>query len=146
MDNFTFRQYRAISWCAAECARQQSGEMSVYDMVNAYEFARLASKRMGRPNLYEIMRLGELVEPEKNANGFRQTPVMIGWDQIPVVDFQRSLNALFEAWHNTRPETVYREFQIVHPLVDGNGRVGSILYNWRAGTLEWPVSPPKMQF
>jgi fido (protein-threonine AMPylation protein) len=39
------------------------------------------------------------------------------------------------------PDLVYREFQMIHPFLDGNGRTGKILMNYLADTLEAPTMP-----
>ncbi len=40
-----------------------------------------------------------------------------------------------------RPDIVYREFELVHPFSDGNGRTGKVLLNYLADTLERPTMP-----
>lgn len=88
-----------IKYCAEECMRQGSGELSVYDMVNAWEWAQTKSEycpkcvssksevhdRVVEPiTLDFIEHLGKLVEPEDNKNGFRTIPIGVndpnlGW-------------------------------------------------------------------
>ena len=40
------------------------------------------------------------------------------------------------------PEEAYKEFQIIHPFEDGNGRVGKIIYNKLKNSLDNPTFPP----
>lgn len=41
----------------------------------------------------------------------------------------------------TAADVWYKEFEDIHPFVDGNGRTGKILYNWLNGTLKVPTIP-----
>lgn len=151
-------QYRLspeiVKWAAMECARQHSGEMSVARMVDAWLMATNWSHR----EIWEkdILKLAAIIEPEKNANGYRQTPVVIWQGTQPlnphlIPRAMKNLLATGEIIVQTlkfrvsEPHSAgswYKEFEIIHPFIDGNGRLGSILYNWLSGTLAKPVAPP----
>lgn len=102
--SFTLQQLGIIDYCAEECYRQHSKEMSVYDMLNAWEWAD--GLYTGKPESVEdgsnaitlnfIEELGKLVEPIDNKGGFRQIPIFVGnetfgyiekapWDKVPTL-------------------------------------------------------------
>jgi hypothetical protein len=145
---FTNEQLSVIAHCAKECSLQESGENSVSDMVNAWEVATTISPT-ARPfpkrlTIATIEHLGYLVEPEKNEMGVRIVPVTIGGiltGSYPEYII-RNLEMLLEAQYNLTPAEFYKEFEEIHPFVDGNGRVGDILYNYLSGTLDNPTLPP----
>lgn len=45
---------------------------------------------------------------------------------------------------NEDPLEYYTSFEKIHPFVDGNGRLGSILFNW--ADLDNPVHPPEVKW
>lgn len=167
---FSSTQIDVMDYCAAECKRQRSGEMSVYDMINAWDYASkdedwLLEENTLHLTLPFIERLGKIVEPHDNAKGFRTIPIGIWdgytwiekakWERVPEL-----LTTLIEAYYENRlgpkdwyksyisskiesaEDEFYLEYENIHPFVDGNGRSGKILYNYLKGALDNPVMPP----
>lgn len=141
MVEFTNAHLDIVRFCSIECELQMSGERSVTWMVNGWQYAQMDPKR--RPTITDITRLGMLVEPEVNRNGFRQCGVRVGnavkmeWDKVP-----RAIDMLVENGTDLTPADWFREYEEIHPFEDGNGRSGAILFNWLNGTLDAPVWPP----
>jgi hypothetical protein len=170
MKLFTDYMMAIIRFCAEECRRQESGELSVAWMVNAYNYAcqRWAVDKTITGE--DILTLAAMIEPEKNANGYRRVPVTVGGKVIGWQNIARQIANLLEAQDRLggedpdeaqaacEPEdafrrrcaanalSFYRELEQIHPLLDGNGRLGAILYNVKNGTLFRPVVPPAVQF
>lgn len=164
-------QWDIINYCAEECKRQRSGEMSVYDMVNAWNYAHTIHRYV--PNTLDtslIAVIGSVVEPNDNRSGFRKVSVWVGSNEKEKAEFiQKDLDTiLFLYYQGTLKDYpnlnfgsdnsplwdaesagplsaeawFYYYYETIHPFIDGNGRSGKILYNYLLGTLENPVMPP----
>jgi Fic family protein len=87
--------------------------------------------------------MAQMIERNANAMGVRQCAVRVGshsfpeWRNIPTL-----LERLWEKRDSLTPIEFYKEFELIHPFVDGNGRTGKILLNWLNGTLLNPIFPP----
>lgn len=137
-----------IRFCALECSLQESGENSVANMCIAFDHVESLCPSAKDLTLLDILTLGKLVEPYKNVHGFRKVPVFFGKDPtrqaIPADHINAALQSLLD--HGTKLTNTewYTEFEKIHPFNDGNGRVGTILFNFRANTLLYPILPPKV--
>lgn len=135
---------RIATFCAQEVERQRDTPIAVGWMVNAYYTALEWRSLSPFFSLDQIETLGKLVLPHK-CGGFRSTMVHIGGKLCPPPQVAKRILENLEANQgNVSPDVGYYEFEVAHPFVDGNGRVGAILYNWMNKTLWNPVTPPDM--
>ena len=99
------------------------------------------------PDLDTIALLGSLVEPYKNlrfTGSFRRCEVRVGSNVVltRAADVPAAVERLLGIESSMTPLEFYKAFEEIHPFVDGNGRVGKILLNWKACTLLQPQFPP----
>lgn len=138
-----FKPYsrEVVDFCAEECYRQKSGERSVAYMVAAWEY--MDDVRDIEITSTTVERLGQFVEPHVNQKGYRVVPVTVSGSVSGSYQFiPRQIDNLCEAINEDRltAAEAYQEFEEIHPFKDGNGRVGSIIYNWMRGGN--PKTPP----
>jgi hypothetical protein len=99
------------------------------------------------PTMSDIEHLGKMVERYKNGEGFRSCGVRVGPRVYPPwQDVVPQLKNLLKRWDELSPIEFYKKFELIHPFVDGNGRTGKILLNWKNGTLLDPIFPPSDLF
>lgn len=154
--NFTPEQIKVIEWAAAECERQQTGPMAVANMMQAVAISlRDRSEPLYGAYFYHVIFvIGRAVEPIKNKNGLRNTPVRFANGTLLSTKEDTICRQLYKLCEqdmmgDVTPEQFYQEFQEIHPFIDGNGRTGAILY-WmlkcrQAGILVPPPVPPLFQ-
>jgi|GEM_PF-6891617 len=148
---------KIVLHCSVECNIQKSGELSVSRMFDAWllaideQFLNNPEFDKGKifiPTVSFICYLAKTIEPDKNWRkpNFRELPVIINETMIPVTDFQNNLDSLIKnGWFKGNAEEFYLAFEKLHPFIDGNGRVGNILFNLLNGTIYNPVQPPEFK-
>jgi hypothetical protein len=138
---FKTYQLAIVQFCAEECKRQKSGELSVARMVKAYDWACERFAVDNTVTAEDVLTLAVMIEPE-NEFGYRRVPVTAGQDVIGHENIERQIANLLEAQDRLTPTELYTELEKIHPLIDGNGRLGAILFNVKSGTLYVPVAAP----
>lgn len=124
------------------------GKLRVEWMKEAWAFAQEGHRSLPL-TFYDVESLGRLVEQERNYKGLRYyngAEVQVGGRRCPDA---RDTICLMDFWvshvsTNAQPLEAYLIFQLIHPFVDGNGRVGKILLCWLNGTLDDPEFPPDL--
>lgn len=137
-----------VQFCAEEVERQGRGPIQVAWMVDAWAIAIAEwprrSKEVGSLLALLIM-LGNRVEKRNAEDSFRGVGVRVGTRICPnaheVLDLMRGWARNVLSAEMT-PEEAYKELMLIHPFVDGNGRVGKIVYNALRGSLDKPEMPP----
>ena len=134
---------KIIRYCAEEVDRQRDEPAAVWWLCHAWAEAMRLRARESTLTSATVESLGRLVSPGVNSTGFRQGGVR-GLVCPPPSAIRPAIDALLSAdsLATQPPAEAYREFELIHPFNDGNGRIGKIVYNWLKNTLAEPVMPP----
>ena len=129
-----------IELIVLQCEHQHAtSPEQIKGMAEAYKEAKELAQDLERLNKLTaeeieelIFRLAVLIEPEKNKSGFRTVPARFanGKSALDPELVQRAMENFFPAYAEGLMEAVeyYREFEQIHPWLDGNGREGDLLW------------------
>lgn len=99
-----------------------------------------------------ILRIAALIDP-RNEKGYRTVPVRFasGATALPHRLIPRVMSRFCETFAEVllrqtdiSPKELYREFEEIHPLEDGNGRAGDLLWKMHSTVVwyRWPRELP----
>lgn len=128
--------YQEVAYCAREVDRQDGTPLEVLGMYRAWLHGKMvirAHKHLERPEVFEAdLQLLAAFIKNVSFTSYRTVPVVFK-NYLHVnakpQEVPRLMKDLVQQQATMRPEDFVREFLVIHPFADGNGRVASIVWN-----------------
>lgn len=133
---------RVLDYIASETERQSG---TVREGLGMYEAWRDWQDR--KPGLVTEAMILDAVRKINGLTWYRSTPVTFrdGGHALNSTLIPRAMENLIEAMSTSSEhgaDWITKEFLDIHPFADGNGRVGSILWNFLRGSINDPEPMP----
>ena len=138
---------KIIAACKVEAIRQHVGVIELERLVKAFVETKRHLDfdcRLGIHFSLEIIsNIASAIEPAKAAS-FRTTPVSFANGSLGLNPqlIQRSMEQLVAEFYNLSADEFIREFLLIHPYGDGNGRTAFVLYNFITNRMSNPQPLP----
>ena len=134
-----------FEYVAHETERQSGTVREALGMYRAWKYAAGMNDYNLRINEGDLLNWAHLIN---GTTDYRKVPAVfnqgrpaIAAENIPNA-MARLLDAIRDPQVGLTPDHYTREFLEIHPFADGNGRVGSLLWNYLRGSIHNPEPMP----